>query len=77
MVTRLAHAYGVATMKVRDVIKALHDAGWQQVRQSGSHRQFKHPTKIGRVTVAGRPGDEIARGTLRSIMKQAGIKGER
>jgi predicted RNA binding protein YcfA (HicA-like mRNA interferase family) len=61
-------------MKVRDVIKLLSEDGWFQVSQSGSHRQFKHPTKPGRVTIAGKPGDEIAPGTLRSIAGQAGIK---
>ena len=48
--------------------------GWQQVGQTGSHRQFKHPTLPGRVTVAGKPGDDVAPGTLASILKQAGIK---
>jgi len=61
-------------MKVRVVIRVLLEDGWRQVSQSGSHRQFKHPTKPGRVTVAGKPGDEIAPGTLRSIARQAGIE---
>ena len=61
-------------MKVRDVIRLLFEDGWFQVSQSGSHRQFKHPTKAGRVTIAGKPGHEIAPGTLRSIVRQAGIK---
>jgi predicted RNA binding protein YcfA (HicA-like mRNA interferase family) len=52
----------------------MKDDGWQLVRQAGSHRQFKHPTKPGLVTVAGKPGDELAPGTLNSIMKQAGFK---
>lgn len=60
--------------KIRDVLQQLKDAGWQQVGQPGSHRQFKHPTLPGRVTVAGKPGDDVAPGTLGSIMKQAGIK---
>ena len=42
--------------------------------QRGSHRQFEHPTKPGKVTVPGHPRDEIARGTLQSIRRQAGLK---
>jgi len=49
----------------------LEDDGWFLVATRGSHRQFKHPTKEGRVTVAGKPSDELARGTLNSILKQA------
>jgi len=40
----------------------------------GSHRQFRHPTKPGRVTVPGKPNDDLAPGTLNSILKQAGLK---
>jgi len=61
-------------MKVRDVIELLEDDGWVQVAQRGSHRQFKHPSKIGKVTVPGKPSDEIPKGTLKSILKQAGIE---
>ena len=61
-------------MKVRDILGAIADDGWQQVRQRGSHRQFKHPTKPGLVTVAGKPGDDLAPGTLNSILKQSGLK---
>jgi len=64
-------------MKVRDMIRLLLEDGWFQVAQSGSHRQYKHPTKPGRVTVAGKPGHELAPGTLSSITKQAGIGVER
>lgn len=64
-------------MKVRDVIKLLHEDGWFLVAQSGSHRQFKHPTKPGRVTVAGASGHELAAGTLNSIKTQSGIEVER
>lgn len=64
-------------MKVRDVITLLLQDGWFQVAQSGSHRQYKHPTKPGRVTVAGKPGHELAAGTLNSIATQAGIEVER
>jgi len=61
-------------VKVRDVIKRLQQNGWKQVRMKGSHRQFKHTVKIGRVTVSGKPSDDLAPGTLNSIYKQAGWK---
>jgi predicted RNA binding protein YcfA (HicA-like mRNA interferase family) len=44
------------------------------VAQKGSHRQYKHPVKPGRVTIAGHPGDDLAPGTLNSILKQARLK---
>ena len=61
-------------MKVRQVIKLLEDDGWQLVVTRGSHRQYKHPTKPGRVTVAGNMNDDLAPGTLNSVLKQAGLK---
>jgi len=61
-------------MKIRDVIKAIEKDGWYQVYQKGSHRQYKHPYKKGRLTIAGHPGDDLAPGTLNSVLKQAGIK---
>jgi predicted RNA binding protein YcfA (HicA-like mRNA interferase family) len=61
-------------MKIRDVLKMLEGDGWSVVRQRGSHRQFKHASKPGLVTVAGNPGDDVAPGTLNSILKQAGLK---
>ena len=61
-------------MKVRDVIKLLKRDGWYLVRTRGSHRQYKHPVKRGVVTVAGNGGDELAVGTLNSVLKQAGLK---
>jgi predicted RNA binding protein YcfA (HicA-like mRNA interferase family) len=61
-------------VKVRYVIKRLQQDGWKQVRMKGSHRQFKHAVKIGRVTVSGKPSDDLAPGTLNSIYKQAGWK---
>jgi predicted RNA binding protein YcfA (HicA-like mRNA interferase family) len=48
--------------------------GWYQVVTRGSHRQYKHPTKPGRVTIAGHLGDDLATGTLNSILKQAKLK---
>ncbi|AOQ23843.1 hypothetical protein MTAT_14290 [Moorella thermoacetica] len=56
------------------MIKMLQEDGWYLVAQKGSHRQFKHPTKLGRVTIAGHSGDDLAPGTLNSILKQAGLK---
>ena len=61
-------------MKIRDIIKLLEEDGWTVVRQRGSHRQFKHASKPGLVTVAGQPGDDLAPGTLNSVFKQAGLK---
>ena len=61
-------------MKVRDVLQMLQSDGWFQVATRGSHRQFKHSSKPGRVTVAGKPGDDLAPGTLNSILKQSGLK---
>ncbi len=61
-------------MKVRDKIKLLDKDGWYLTRAKGSHRQFRHPTKRGLVTIAGHPSDELAPGTLNGILKQAGLK---
>jgi predicted RNA binding protein YcfA (HicA-like mRNA interferase family) len=61
-------------MKVRDVLKLIEDNVWYQVAQKGSHRQFKHPVKIGRVTVAGHTSQEMDKGTFGNILKQAGLK---
>src|SRR5207245_11473598 len=62
-------------MKVREVIRMLEQNGWHQVAQRGSHHQFRHPTKPGRVTVAGNPGQDLAPGTL-GILRQAGLSKE-
>lgn len=61
-------------MKLRDVLRLLHEDGWVLVRTRGSHQQFKHPTKPGLVTLAGKPSDDLAPGTLNSVLKQAGLK---
>ncbi|HET6882880.1 MAG TPA: type II toxin-antitoxin system HicA family toxin [Pirellulales bacterium] len=58
-------------MKVRDVIKRLESDGWYRVHAKGGHRQFKHPVKKGRVTVAGQSSVEVPAKTLKSIWKQA------
>ncbi len=61
-------------MKVSEILRLLADEGWLLVATRGSHRQFKHPVKPGRVTVPGKLSDELAPGTLNSIRKQAGFK---
>ena len=64
----------MTTTKVREILAMLEADGWYLVTVRGSHRQFKHPTKTGRVTVAGKPSEDTAPGTLNSILKQAGLK---
>ena len=61
-------------MKVSDMLRMLHQDGWYLVATRGSHRQYKHPTKSGRVTVSGKWSDELAPGTFNSILKQSGLK---
>jgi predicted RNA binding protein YcfA (HicA-like mRNA interferase family) len=56
-------------VKVREVVRMLEQDGWFLARTRGSHHQYKHPTKIGLATVPGNPNDEIAPGTLNSILK--------
>ena len=60
--------------KVREIIAQIEADGWYIIATRGSHRQFKHPRKPGRVTVAGKLSDDMAPGTLNSILKQAGLK---
>ncbi|MBI2867182.1 MAG: type II toxin-antitoxin system HicA family toxin [Chloroflexi bacterium] len=64
-------------MKVRDIITLIRADGWYLVAIRGSHRQYKHPSKPGRVTIAGHPNHDVAVGTLNSILKQAGLKKEK
>lgn len=61
-------------MKIHEVIRLLERDGWRLHETRGSHRQYKHPEKPGRVTVAGRLSDELAPGTLNSVLKQARLK---
>jgi predicted RNA binding protein YcfA (HicA-like mRNA interferase family) len=61
-------------MKIREAIKMVESDGWRLARIRGSHRHFKHPKKPGIVTIAGHPGIDIPKGTLNSILKQAGLK---
>jgi len=69
----MASALFVHAMKVRDVLQLLRTNGWVEVRTTGSHRQFKHPRKAGRVTLAGHPSADVPEGTLRSVFRQAGL----
>jgi predicted RNA binding protein YcfA (HicA-like mRNA interferase family) len=61
-------------MKVNEILKILQRDGWVLIATRGSHRQFKHATKLGRVTVPGKPSDDLAPGTLNSVLKQASLK---
>ena len=63
-----------SVMKVSDILRMLSEDGWYLASMRGSHRQFKHSEKPGRVTVAGKPSDDLAPGTLNSILKQSGLK---
>ncbi|MCC6329953.1 MAG: type II toxin-antitoxin system HicA family toxin [Acidobacteria bacterium] len=61
-------------MKIREIIRLIENDGWVLTRTRGSHRQYRHSTKIGTVTIAGHPSDEIHPKTERSILRQAGLK---
>ena len=62
------------SMKVKEVIKMIEQDGWFMIRRRGSHRQYRHNYKKGLVTVAGHLNDDLAKGTLNSVLKQAGLK---
>jgi len=61
-------------MKISKILQILKEDGWYLVATRGSHRQLKHVFKTGRVTVAGKPSDELAPDTLKSIFKQAKLE---
>jgi predicted RNA binding protein YcfA (HicA-like mRNA interferase family) len=61
-------------LKVRDLIHLVEADGWYLVGQSGSHRQFRHPTKPGRVTIAGKLSIELPPKTEHTILRQAGLR---
>jgi predicted RNA binding protein YcfA (HicA-like mRNA interferase family) len=63
----------VTAVTVREIIKVIEADGWVLARQKGSHRQFKHPTKSGLVTVAGGPARTLAPKTQKSVLRQAGL----
>ena len=62
----------VPPVKFGELVRVLERDGWRLVAQRGSCRQYRHPTKPGRVTVAGKPSQEIAPGTLGSILSKPG-----
>lgn len=62
------------SLKTLTVLKALQADGWEVVRIKGSHRQLKHPTKKGTVTLNGKPSDDIWGFELKSVEKQSGLK---
>lgn len=62
--------------KVRDAMQTVEEDGWRIARVRGSHRMYKHPSKRGTVTIAGHPNIDLAPGTWRSVLKQAGLHGE-
>ena len=61
-------------MKIREIIKLIEGDGWYLVATKGSHRQYKHPARPGRVTIAGHPSHDLPPSTLNSILKQAQLK---
>jgi len=61
-------------MKVREILRLVEADGWRLWNQVGSHRQYKHPSKPGKVTIAGHPSLDLAPKTERSILQQAGLK---
>jgi predicted RNA binding protein YcfA (HicA-like mRNA interferase family) len=63
-------------VKIRDIIKQIEREGWKLDRIKGSHRQFVHPDRpeAGTLTIAGHPSEEMRKGTLNGILKQAGLK---
>jgi len=61
-------------MKVKEFIKLIEADGWVQKRMRGSHRQYKHPLKLGTVTISGKLKIDVPPGTLNSVLKQADLK---
>jgi len=61
-------------VKVREIIKLIEADGWEHVATRGDHRQYKHPSKQGKVTVAGKPSRDLPPGLESSILRQAGLK---
>lgn len=71
---RFKFIYSVIVKKIRKVIKMIENDGWYLARISGDHRQYKHKDKTGLVTISGHLDDDIGKGTLNSVLKQAGLK---
>ncbi len=61
-------------MKVREIIKRIEADGWYRIKAKGGHRQYKHPTRRGRVTVPDQMNADLDRKTEKSILKQAGLE---
>jgi predicted RNA binding protein YcfA (HicA-like mRNA interferase family) len=61
-------------MKYREFTRLMLDDGWRLEKQEGSHQKWEHSSKPGKVTIAGHPNDEVPKGTLRAMRKQAGMK---
>jgi predicted RNA binding protein YcfA (HicA-like mRNA interferase family) len=71
---RILQRTGGIILKVREIIKVIEADGWYLVTTKGSHRQYKHPVKTGRITIAGHLTDDLAPGTMNSIFKQAQLR---
>ena len=69
--------YTTMNLKVKKVLAIIKADGWFLARTRGSHKQFRHPTKKGLVTIAGQPSDDMARGTINSIFRQSQISKEK
>ena len=61
------------TWKVKKIINLIENNGWYLARTKGDHRQYKHPTKKGKVTVPGKLSDDLDPNTAKSILRQAGL----
>jgi predicted RNA binding protein YcfA (HicA-like mRNA interferase family) len=61
-------------VKYRDLIKRVENDGWRFLRMNGSHGQYKHPIKPGIVTIVAKPGKDVPIGTMKNILKQAGLE---
>ncbi len=61
-------------MKVREIVRLIEADGWFKVRTKGDHRQYHHPHKPGTVTVSGKLGVDMPKGTLSSVLRQAGLR---
>ncbi len=64
----------IKAVKVRDLIRMVESDGWKHVRTTGSHRHFKHSSKPNVVTIPGHAGDDVPAGTLKSILRAAGLE---
>jgi predicted RNA binding protein YcfA (HicA-like mRNA interferase family) len=61
-------------VKYREFVRLIRDDGWELKNQEGSHQQWVHPTKAGKVTIAGHSNDDIPPWILKAMLKQAGLK---